>query len=62
MEQFRIKGASYLAELTRRCIEAAKGQGISEAGMQAEVRDIADYIRGKLKAANTAESDRRTPQ
>ena len=27
--------------------------------MQAEVGDVADYIRGKLKAANKAESDRR---
>ena len=54
VEPLRTAGASQdVAELTRRCIEA-------EADLQAEIGDIAEHIRGKLKAANTAESGRRT--
>jgi hypothetical protein len=45
-------------ELVRRCLEMAKGEGITEAEMQAEIGDIAAYIGGKLKAANKAENDR----
>lgn len=61
VEPLRTAGASQdVAELTSRCIEAAKSQGISEADLQAEIGDIAEHIRGKLKAANTAEHDRRT--
>ena len=52
-------GEQDVTELACRCLQAAKGQGISGADMQAEVGDVADYIRGKLKAANKAESDRR---
>ena len=49
----RLERRKTFAKLTRRCIEA-------EADLQAEIGDIAEHIRGKLKAANTAESDRRT--
>ena len=58
-EQDGIAGGEQdVAELARRCAQAAKGQDISEADMQAEIGDVADYIRGRLKAANEAESDR----
>jgi hypothetical protein len=61
-EQFSTPGASQdVAELTRRCIEAARGQGVSEADLQGEIGDVADYIRGKLGAANEAESDQHRP-
>jgi hypothetical protein len=59
VEQFRATGASQdVAELTRRCLDMAKGQGISEQEMRDEIGDVADYIRAKLKHANTAEKDR----
>ncbi|MCA6107720.1 hypothetical protein [Bradyrhizobium cenepequi] len=58
-EQFGEPGASQdVAELTRRCIEMAKNEGITEKAMRDEVGDMAEYIRDKLKAANKAESDR----
>ena len=58
-EQFKMLGASQdVSELTRRCIEAAKDQGVSEIELQDEVGDIADYIRQKLLTANKTESDR----
>jgi hypothetical protein len=58
-EQFGMLGASQdVSELTRRCIEMAKGQGISEKDMQAEIGDVAEYIRGKLGDVNQAEKDR----
>jgi hypothetical protein len=61
-EQFRTGGASQdVADLTGRCIEAAKALEISEPDMQAEIGDVAEYIRGKLKAANKAENDRHRP-
>jgi len=46
-------------ELVRRCVDMAKGQGITEAEMQAEVGDIAAHIREHLKVANRAEIDGR---
>ncbi|UGX98003.1 hypothetical protein G6321_00023890 [Bradyrhizobium barranii subsp. barranii] len=62
VEQYQTAGASQIvAELTRRLIEAAKGQGISEADLQAAIGDIAAYIEELLRAANKAESDRRQP-
>ncbi|UEM08315.1 hypothetical protein J4G43_026250 [Bradyrhizobium barranii subsp. barranii] len=61
-EQYRTPGASQdVAELTQRLVEAAKGQGISEAELQAEIGDISDYIGELLRAANRAESERRQP-
>lgn len=61
-EEYRAPGASQdIAELTRRCIEAAKGQGITEQDLSDEVGAVATYIRGKLEAANKAEHDRRNP-
>jgi hypothetical protein len=58
-EQFGTLGASQdVAELTRRCIEMAKSEGIGENAMRDEVGDVTEYIRSKLKAANSAESDR----
>ena len=58
-EQFRTPGAPQnVAELVRRLIEGAKGQGISETDMQAEVGDLTDYIERKLRAANEVEQDR----
>jgi len=46
-------------ELVRRCVEMASAQGLTEAAMQAEVGDIAAYIRDKLTAANKTEHARR---
>jgi hypothetical protein len=58
-EQYRTPGASQdVEELARRCMEMAKGQGITEKAMRDEVGDVAEYISDKLKAANRAESDR----
>ncbi|MCP3397789.1 MULTISPECIES: hypothetical protein [unclassified Bradyrhizobium] len=60
VEQYQAAGASQdVAELTRRLIEAAKGQGISEADLRAAIGDIAAYIEELLRAANMAESERR---
>ena len=62
VEQYRTAGASQdVAELTRRLIEAAKGQGISEADLRAAIGDIAAYIEELLRAVNRAESERRQP-
>jgi hypothetical protein len=59
-EQAGARGASQdVAELTRHCVAMAKEQGIPEDAMRAEVGDLAEYIRGKLKKANQAERDRR---
>jgi hypothetical protein len=58
-EQYGTPGASQdVAELTRRCIEMARSEGITEKAMRDEVGDVAEYIRGRLKAANKSESDR----
>ena len=58
-EPYGIAGAEQdVTQLARRCVQAAKGQGISEAEMQAEIGDVAEYIQDKLKAANEAESER----
>jgi hypothetical protein len=54
-------GEQKVTELALRCIDAANGQGLSQADLQAEIGDIAVYIRGKLKAANKTESDRQHP-
>ncbi|WP_091966389.1 hypothetical protein [Bradyrhizobium shewense] len=62
VEQYRTAGASQdVAELSRRLVEAAKGQDISEADLQAEIGEISDYIGDRLKAANRAESERWKP-
>lgn len=60
VEQYRTAGASQdVAELTRRLVEAAQGQGIPEADLRAEIGEISDYIGERLKAANDAERERR---
>lgn len=52
VEQYRTAGASRdVAELTRRLVEAAKGQGISEVALQAEIGDIAAYMEDRLKGS-----------
>ncbi|MGF6433485.1 hypothetical protein [Bradyrhizobium elkanii] len=62
VEQYRTMGASQdAAELARRLVEAARGQGLSESDLQAEIGDIAAYISDQLKAVNRAESERRKP-
>lgn len=59
IEQLGTPGASQdVAELVRRLVEGAQGQGITEQNMQAEVGDLNDYIRTKLKLANKTEIDR----
>ncbi|MCA6125180.1 hypothetical protein J6500_25270 [Bradyrhizobium sp. WSM 1704] len=59
-EQYRNVGASQdVAELAQRMIEAAKGQGISESALRAEIGDVSNYIRERLKAVNKAERERR---
>jgi hypothetical protein len=61
-EQLQTPGGSQdPVELTRRCIEAAKEQGVSEADMQTEIGDVYEYIRARLKTANKVESDRTRP-
>jgi hypothetical protein len=58
-EQYRTPGASQdVSELTRRCVEMAKGQGITEEAMRDEIGDVAEYIRDRLRAANKAEANR----
>lgn len=60
VEQYRTAGASQdVSELTQRLIAAAKGQGISEAELHAEIGDISHYVGDRLKAVNVAESERR---
>lgn len=62
MGQHQTAGASQdVAELTRRLIEAAKGQGIADADLRAAIGDIAAYIEELLRAVNKTESERRTP-
>ena len=59
LEQSRAPGASQdVGQLTERCIEMAKGLGISEEAIRDEVGDIAEYIRAKLNSTNLAERDR----
>ena len=59
-EQYGNAGAEQrVTELARRCIQAAKG--LSEADLQAEIGDVAEYIRGKLNSANKVESGRHRP-
>jgi hypothetical protein len=59
-EQFRTVGASQdVTELVERLIEGAKGEGITEEALRAEVGDLAEFVRNKLKAVNKSESDRR---
>jgi len=61
-EQLRTPGASQdVADLAARCIGAAKDQGIPDVDLSAEIGDVSEYIRGKLKAANIAENDRHRP-
>ena len=61
-EQFHTPGASQdVAYLTARCIEAAKGQDLSEADLQGEIGDVTAFIRDKLKSANAAAISRRKP-
>ena len=58
-EQFRAEGASQdAAELVRRLVEGAKGEGISEKALRDEVGDLTEYVTTKLRAANKAEEDR----
>ncbi|KJC38132.1 hypothetical protein UP09_26995 [Bradyrhizobium sp. LTSP885] len=59
VEQYRVPGASQdVAELTQRCIDMAKGEGITEQALRDEVGDVGEYIRDRLSAANKAESGR----
>jgi hypothetical protein len=58
-EQFRTQSASQnVADLVARLIEGARGQGITEESMRAEVGDLVEYVQGRLKDANKAESYR----
>jgi hypothetical protein len=59
-EQHGSPGAEQgVAELVRRLVSAAKGQGISEKAMVAEVGDLTAYVCDKLGDANQAEKNRR---
>jgi hypothetical protein len=59
-EQFRTAGASQdVALLVQRLIDMAKGQGITEEAMRAEVGDLTEYVRAELAAANKIEQERR---
>ncbi|QPF88341.1 hypothetical protein IC762_30030 [Bradyrhizobium genosp. L] len=60
VEQYRTVGALQdVAELSRRLVGAAKGLGIAEADLRAEIGEISGLHR--LKAANNAERERRKP-
>ncbi|UPT93852.1 hypothetical protein J4G48_0031565 [Bradyrhizobium barranii subsp. apii] len=60
VEQYRTPGASQdVEELSLRLVEAAGEQGISESDLLAEVGEISDFIKDRLKAANAAERERR---
>ncbi|WP_445222178.1 hypothetical protein ACKWRH_21190 [Bradyrhizobium sp. Pa8] len=61
VEQYRTPGASQdVAELSRRLVEAAGERGISESDLRAEIGEISEYIRDRLRAANDAERERRS--
>lgn len=58
-EQYGSAGAEQgVAELVRRLVAAARGQGVSEEEMIAEVGDLPEYVRGKLGDVNQSEKDR----
>ncbi|TAI63661.1 DUF768 domain-containing protein [Bradyrhizobium sp. Leo170] len=58
-EQPGTVGASQdVEELTTRCREMAKHEGISEQSIRDEIGDLTEYIRSKLDAANMAEKER----
>jgi hypothetical protein len=60
VEPNRTTGASqHVPTLVRMLIEGAKGEGVSEQDMQAEVGDLTEYVREKLATINQAERDRR---
>lgn len=60
VEQYGMSGSEQrVPELVRRCVLAGEALGLSQADMEAEIGDVADYIREKLEAANKAEADRR---
>jgi hypothetical protein len=60
-ERYGAGGEQDVAELNPRFIEAAKGQGVAEADLRAEIGDISSYIQQKLNAANKAENEQRRP-
>lgn len=51
-------GSQSAAILVARLIDGAKGEGIDEASMRAEVGDLTEYVGAKLAAANEAERGR----
>jgi hypothetical protein len=58
-EQAGVAGASQdVTVLARRCVEMAKSLGITEEDLREEVGDVAEYVSGKLCAANQIERDR----
>jgi hypothetical protein len=58
-EQLETPGAAQdVAVLVRRLIEGAAGQGISEDAMRAEVGDLTEYIRSKLRQPNKTANNR----
>ncbi|MBK3666811.1 hypothetical protein JJE66_37090 [Bradyrhizobium diazoefficiens] len=58
-EQFGTQGASQdVAELVRRLVESAKGQGISEDDMRQQVGDLHEFLADKLAGANLIERGR----
>jgi hypothetical protein len=58
-EQYGTAGAEQgVQTLTRRLIDAAAAQGISEAALTEEIGDIGALLRAKLREANKAEDDR----
>ncbi len=51
-------GASQdVTELTRRCLEMAEDQGISEQDINAEIGNLAEFLGRKLEAANKVEAE-----
>ncbi|WP_445222141.1 hypothetical protein ACKWRH_20935 [Bradyrhizobium sp. Pa8] len=61
VEQYRTPGASQdVEELSMRLVEAAGEQGISESDLLAEIGEVSEYIRDRLRAANDAERERRS--
>ena len=58
-EEYGVIGAEQsVVELTKRCINMAAEQGISQEDLVKQIGDLSDYIRHKLKDANKIENAR----
>jgi hypothetical protein len=59
-EEYGTPGASQSVDvLVERLVDVAKNQNITREAIEKEVRDLKQYMEGKLAAANRIERDRR---